>query len=248
MQNIATDQIVIYNDKGVSGESLQHTAFTFLRYAPENYHVRYILAKEIIQGGWIYSTKLLVIPGGQDLYYKKSLDGAGNKQIQKFIREGGRFIGICAGAYYAARYIEFAKSSPIEVIGDRELGIFNGTVEGPTLCQYYYNSNKGARAAKINLNIPLPEKEVTVFYNGGGHFVDAANISNTQVIANYENDKAAIIMCNYGKGKAILSGVHFEYDPFLMSSPSAAQSIVNNLQQHNLSRISLIRHIIQECL
>ncbi len=54
--------------------------------------------------------------------------------------------------------------------------------------------------------------------NGGGFFENAEQYPNTKVVATYENDLPAFILINYGKGKYLLSGVHFEYDPFLLSS------------------------------
>ncbi|AAY61588.1 biotin-ligase, N terminal family protein [Rickettsia felis str. Pedreira] len=63
------------------------------------------------------------------------------------------------------------------------------------LAPYYYNSNKGARAAylKINPTLNLNIKDCYAFYNGGGYFVDAENTKNTEIIASYEDNKPALI-------------------------------------------------------
>ncbi|MCC8483954.1 MAG: BPL-N domain-containing protein [Rickettsia endosymbiont of Labidopullus appendiculatus] len=236
--------IRIYNGLGTSKESLYHTFNSFIHYASTKYHISYISAEEIIRGDWIDNTSLLIIPGGKDRCYEKRLNGKGNKHIQNYLMQGGSFLGICAGAYYSGTYLEFAKSSPIEVVSTRELAIYQGGVIGPALCKYYYNSNKGARAARIILNTPNLPEDSMVFYNGGGYFLDAQNVANTKIIANYEDCKAAIIMCKFGSGRAILSGVHFEYDPYLMRYSKLLNPIIGSLIKHNKSRIMLVKHIL----
>lgn len=42
-----------------------------------------------------------VIPGGRDLPYCRDLNGYINDRIIRYVKEGGVYMGICAGAYYA---------------------------------------------------------------------------------------------------------------------------------------------------
>ena len=134
------------------------------------------------------------------MYYVQKLQGKGNARIQSYLKNGGYFLGICAGSYYSGNYLEFAKGTNIKVIGERELKIFNRAVRGLLLAPYYYNSHKGARAAylKINSKLKLNIKDGYIFYNGGGYFVDVENTKDTEIIANYEDSKPAIIRCAYG--------------------------------------------------
>lgn len=67
------------------------------------------------------------------MYYVQKLQGKGNARIQSYLKNGGNFLGICAGSYYSSNYLEFTKGINIEVIGERELKIFNGAVRGPLL-------------------------------------------------------------------------------------------------------------------
>jgi glutamine amidotransferase-like uncharacterized protein len=225
--------IKIYNGLGVSKESLVRTFNTFSAYSND---VSYISPYDIIEGD--LDIKVLVMPGGADKPYADALNGEGNRQIKQFVNDGGCFIGICAGAYYAGESIEFAQGSSIEVCETRELGFYPGCIVGP-LHKYYYHSNKGARAKKINFNQNSIAKTCYVFYNGGGYFSNITQALNTEVIAYYDNNKPAIVKRKVGKGIAILSGVHFEYDPFTMK-PS---KITDKLKIHNSSRIELINHI-----
>ena len=89
---------------------------------------RYIKSEDILDGV-LQGKNIFVMPGGADLPYCKKLNGLGNRKIRKFIEDGGFYIGICAGAYYACRRINF-KGKDYEVSGDRELELFEGTAEG----------------------------------------------------------------------------------------------------------------------
>ena len=194
---------------------------------------------EIRGGKWMDSCCLLVMPGGRDLPYVKELAGQGNDYIRQFVFEGGSYLGLCAGAYYACRRVEFAVGDPaMEVVGPRELAFFPGIGRGPVFPEYDYKSNRGARAASITLE-PAGEKVVQetyqtpispivfpLYYNGGCNFVpfDDHPSAQFEVLATYtgkDEDStgskvpgskhlSAIVSCKCGKGKAILSGVHFE--------------------------------------
>ena len=39
---------------------------------------------------------MLVMPGGADLGYCRTLNGAGNRRIEQFVRRGGAYLGFCA--------------------------------------------------------------------------------------------------------------------------------------------------------
>ena len=60
------------------------------------------------------------------LIYEKT----GNERIREYVSKGGKYLGICAGGYYASSYVEFEKSTTLEVLGDRELSFFPGKAIG----------------------------------------------------------------------------------------------------------------------
>lgn len=215
----AKQEILVYAGPGAGPNSLANTVGMLQNFVGDKYVVKTITPEEVIQGDWVSNTALFVMPGGADRPYLEKLRGQGNQHLKNYVQNGGKYLGICAGAYYAADRIEFAKDDPaLEVIGDRELKFYPGLVEGPTYKGFDHRDVKntaGMRAATIHMQ----NKNLTLFYNGGGHFVDADNFSNVTVLARYgdeqpyRNDRpAAIIECNVGKGKAILSGPHFEWD------------------------------------
>ena len=196
--------IWIYNGCGVSADSLKHTLHMFSLHT--KIPTQLVTVDEVFFSNWD-ECALFVMPGGRDLPYVRSLKGKGIDNIKKYVEEGGSYLGICAGAYFAGSKVNFDEGGPLEIIGKRELAFYPGTVKGPTLKPFDYYSLKGAMAT------PLKWKEpVTVFFNGGGHFEEGEG----NPIAYYPDGREAVIECQVKKGKAILSSVHFEYFPELM--------------------------------
>ena len=109
-------------------------------------------AEEIISTDLSNHCCLLIMPGGRDLPYVEKLQGKGNRNISNFVRNGGSYLGICAGAYYGCSSVQFAQGDPLlEVIGSRELALFPGISQGPVFAGFDYASNEGAMAADIQL-------------------------------------------------------------------------------------------------
>lgn len=48
----------------------------------------------------------------------------------EFVHAGGRYLGLCAGAYYGCARVVFEPGTPLEVVGDRELAFFPGIARG----------------------------------------------------------------------------------------------------------------------
>lgn len=236
--------VYVYQDEGVSKESLKQAVVTF-RNRLKTYVVRTINAQQVKEGIWTKNAILFVMPGGADLAYAKKLNGEGNEVIKKYVANGGSFLGICAGSYYGSSYVEFDKHGPLEVLGDRELSFFRGSAIGPILAPYDYKTQSGSRAATIHTILPHLTK-TRVFYNGGGFFENAERYLNTKVIGTYDNKLPAIILINYGKGKVLLSGVHFEYDPSLLNSNDQhIKKMIEPLHKDNASREVLFDHLIK---
>lgn len=167
-----------------------------------------ITADSIAKGG-LKNFSWLIMPGGRDRPYHAALQGAGNAQIRAFVEDGGTYLGICAGAYYGCRKVEFDKGFPLEVCEDRELAFFSGTAVGPAYGKgtFEYESEKGARMAKLGTANGM----IQIYYNGGCYF--EGDFSHVKILARYldlPGHPPAIIECPVDKGRAILSGVHLE--------------------------------------
>lgn len=199
--------------------------YSLRRLLSPNYAVIPVTESVILKEPWAPTCVLLVFPGGADMGYCRVLNGAGNRRIRDFVHRGGSYLGLCAGGYYGSQMCEFEVGNrSLEVIGSRELAFFPGTCRGGAFKGFEYHSEKGARAVKLQIvkdafSGYAPDA-TTSYYNGGGVFVDAAKLKDQQVeiLATFEEEldvdggdaKAAVVLCNVGKGKAILSGPHPE--------------------------------------
>lgn len=178
-----------------------------------------ITSSELLKGDWLSDTNILVIPGGRDLPYCNCLNGRGNELIREFVENGGAYLGLCAGGYYAGSSLSFAEGTPIEVTGKRELDFFPGRVVGPVYPLFDYYSGLGSRLAPILWIDEKEKKRVTsLFYKGGGYFEKANDFTHqgVSVLASYHDlklkaDLPAVVEIVIKKGKAILTGIHPEY-------------------------------------
>lgn len=214
---------------------------------------------------WPEKTSLLVIPGGADLPYCRELNGSGNRRIKQFVSRGGKYLGFCAGAYYAGTRLEFEVGTSMEVSGKRELAFYPGIVRGTAFKGFQYSSQLGERAAVCTINKALDtadrKEKVTSFtchYNGGPTFVDAEKYDNVEILSRYVDEldvdsgeaktNAAVVYCKVNKGKAILFGPHVEFDVLLLkySIPRKKESIIEALEELCGARDAFLEYCLQK--
>ncbi|KAL6890649.1 biotin-protein ligase [Trichoderma evansii] len=256
--------ILVHTGTGTTAESVRHCMYTLRRLLSPNYAIIPINETAILKEPWAQTCALLVFPGGADLGYCRVFNGEGNRRISEFVRRGGAYLGLCAGGYYGSSRCEFeVGNKPLEVVGNRELGFFPGTCRGGAFKGFEYKSEKGARAATIKVEKQsLKEKipgEFAVYYNGGGVYVDmnATGGRKVEVLASYSDDldvdggeqKAAVVLCHVGEGKAILSGPHPEFAPAnLNPQPEIPgySELVHRITADDRSRISFLKACLSE--
>ncbi|VEU24075.1 DEKNAAC105247 [Brettanomyces naardenensis] len=256
--------VLVYSGQGTTPESVKHCLETFRLLLSPYYSVTNVSASTIIDQPWESKTSLLVIPGGADLPLCRAFNGEPNRKIDRFVRRGGKFIGLCSGGYYASHRCEFEVGDPsMEVSGTRELGFFPGTCRGCAYKGFSYGSDIGAKAVEVSVNQQsLPGfKDSTVFnyYNGGGLFVNAQSYSNTEVLASYseqadvldspEGNQAAVVLCSVGRGKALLAGTHPEFTPDLLQESAEVpgfSEVIKTLRNHNGQRLAFLRACLKK--
>lgn len=141
------------------------------------------------------SVKLLIVPGGRATPYVKKLAGNGCHNIDRYIQQGGRYLGFGAGAYFASRSVEFEKGSSLEICRNNQLEFFPGIARGTVYPGFEYNANGGATAANILLGDLLSSQLMVnccrLYYNGGCEFIPASQSSidlyQVQVLARYKD-------------------------------------------------------------
>ncbi len=178
-----------------------------------------------VRGGRLQAgdVAVFVLPGGADVYYVEKLEGEGNRQIRSYVESGGRYLGICGGAYYAARSIAYAKGSAHEVAGPRALGFFPGLAVGPVGESAPLDREGFPPPRILGLLDPMsPEPIAAAVYWGGPAFVTHDPVSEigpvVEVLARYDTPETdrplpAIVRCAVGRGRAVLCGIHPEITP-----------------------------------
>jgi len=235
--------VLVYSDLGVDQFGLSETLSTLKSSLSSSvYEIRTVDGSELKKGNWRKKCSLLVIPGGRDLPYLAKIGKEGMSVIKDYVLNGGSYLGICAGAYFASSFVEFQKGGPLEVLGERHLQFFSGKAIGPALNKdsFCYSSPLGARAARISYK----DHELSVYYNGGCYFSEGGSDRSIEVISRYldvDVRPPAIISCKVGKGRAILSGVHFEFSSGAFgSSSSTIQKVISEILPHECKRVELV--------
>lgn len=222
--------ILVYSDQGASPVSFKHTFNTLKSILGNVYDIIQIDRKVLQSEPWESGCVMLVMPGGRDMPYCEALDGEPNARIKAFIQQGGKYLGLCAGSYYASANIEFEKGNKwMEICQPRELDFFPGVCRGTVYPGFIYNSENGARSVTVSLvkNTLAPyysqvPDEIKMYYNGGGYFAHPEKYNNVTVLSRYKepstlcNDEpdgpAAVVHCKVGSGDALLIATHPEYD------------------------------------
>lgn len=254
--------VLVYNGPGTTPGSVKHATETLRDFLEPYYAVSTVSPKVLEVEPWTSKTSAIVFPGGADLPYVKECHGIVMNKIKQFISNGGIYIGFCAGGYFGTSRVEFAKGDPVlEVSGPRDLKFYPGIGRGPAFNGFQYDSEVGARAARI---MTCQGEELTNYYNGGGVFVDADLMQdqNVEVLAHYNqttdvpfSDKdttdnikpAAVVLCQSGKGKVLLTGTHPEFIPRILERSKAHEllrPILSSLKKDDSKRKEFVRYIL----
>ena len=91
-------KIAVYDAGGVGGSGPQNLDKVF---ADKKVILRRVGAVDI-KAGILNQFDLVIFPGGSGSKQAAALEVKGREVVQKFINQGGGYVGICAGAYLAA--------------------------------------------------------------------------------------------------------------------------------------------------
>ena len=144
---------------------------------------------------------ILVFVGGYSSEYLHYVGNHGN--IRTFVKNGGSFVGFCAGAYYASATMVWGGQ-----LHDYPLKLFPGEAVGPLNIGY-------GSLATIDLNRDIPfnqnfDEAIGMRYFDGPCFTGLEG-SAVEVLARYRtNGEAAVIAFALGQGRVLLSGPHPE--------------------------------------
>ncbi len=214
----------IYADEGVSPLSLRATVKALKRVLSPSLLIREMQGRDFLDFRG-EDCVLLAFPGGRDRGYYRVLRGAGNRRIREYVFRGGAYLGICAGAYYAANEVVFEKGTSLEVHEKRDLSFFPGSAVG---C--LYREKKFSYTTETGLHFALIQTEEGLFqsyYNGGCYFQEAESFPDVKILARYVDAEVpgapAAVFRDFGRGKVFLSGIHPEIDADAIQSSQRAR-------------------------
>jgi len=179
---------------------------------------------------------VLAVSGGDTFAVAEALGEEGARRIEAFVRQGGLYIGSCAGAYLPLR----SSKTPLNLFNYVNVKITNlaKTLPEPTRMAYKFCTAYGCDFVfhPVREEVILRSNGVSPF--GGSHGIAAPmyggpSMTATQeveVLAYYENftdktlflvdetvardtmiDRAAVVRSRMGEGTFVLFGPHFEH-------------------------------------
>lgn len=154
------------------------------------------------------------MPGGASTPYRQKLKEYGNDKIAEYVKNGGVYFGICAGAYYACDKINFEMDVPELRLERTGMNLINAAAVGTLYKELgiapYSPDTSSAMVVDIRCE---DDGAVCAAYYHGGPYFDISEDKECEVLGTYENVKnhpPAIIAKKYGKGMVLASGVHLE--------------------------------------
>lgn len=168
-----------------------------------------ITPQEIIDGK-LKSFDIFYMTGGWAVPYIRDLKNGGTAKIRKFIRQGGAYIGTCAGAFFAADFI-FWEGKRYEY----PLDLFPGSARGPIAELAPW---PGFKLCRINLSQTPhaitkgePDSMMSLYY--GAPWFDVPPGFNGDILTYYDiNNRPAMLAYVFGLGRVFLTGVHTEFE------------------------------------
>ncbi len=209
-------RVAVFQGTGVGPSS--EKLITVLKTAKDgSFQVSRITAEEI-RTGKLSDVEVLVHPGGSGGGQGKSLEENGRVAIRRFVRNGGGFLGVCAGAYLATNDYSWSLNLiDAKVVDRRHWARGKGTVQlrlspkgeeffghdGREMAIYYAQGPLLARREWDNPNVPNYES-LAIFTTE-----IATNGAPRGVMAR----TSAVIRCEFGSGRVFCFSPHPELTP-----------------------------------
>ncbi len=245
-------EILVYNDYIHNNQML----IKKLGVALNGFDIKTCDAHDILSGVLDSRPGLFVMPGGADRYYCEKLDGAANARIKQYVEDGGSYLGICAGAYYGARSLEWAREEgAASICEDRELAFVQSTAIGPIY--NYIEGNRFENSWDGLCTLKYKGQSFKAVYRGGCYFKTTPDCEVLARYADLPDAPAAIVYKEFGKGKVMLSGPHIElnsrdYSQLIYKNCNASydycRKLIEEMQPSDVQIDDLWTDIVQSLL
>ncbi len=168
-------------------------------------------ALEINQNDLSTLYESIYFPGGFAWYYKAAIDSNGIRHIRELVQNGGSYLGICAGAYFASDSVDWEEDGMI----DYPLDLFDGIAKGAIDAIAPWD-NYAMATVTMNPGNPInqyePASETMLYY--GGPVFKPHHPETMDTVATWEayGDSLSMINFTYGSGRVLLLGPHPEIE------------------------------------
>ncbi len=203
-------RVAIYNSSGTGGTSAWQIERCLTPLENVSCHR---VSAAAIRAGALRQFDVVAFPGGTGSGKAKALTGRGLREVREFVRRGGGYLGICAGAYLATSHYSWS------------LGILDAKVLDSA---HWARGTGTVRMGLTREGMGLFQTErrtVAVRYAQGPLLAPAGNddIPDFEVLARYETEIAkngvpkgvmvgtpAIVRGLFGKGRVVVASPHPE--------------------------------------
>ena len=145
-------------------------------------------------------------PGGTSQDFLKIITPQMKQGIHRFVKEGGGYVGFCAGAFASTKYDGTLKLEGLDVFPGETHAYPNEWV-----LEFYDNIYKFFfKDSVYNKILPITwlGKKRYVYWEEGPYLRNLP--SSVEVVATYENDKVAAARTTFGLGRVFVTGLHPE--------------------------------------
>lgn len=135
--------------------------------------------------------RLLIFPGGNFITMGGNLDPGTDENIREAIRNGLNYLGICAGGFFAGHYLYHGAYGGLDLASGLRF-------------KFYSAEDRGIRKAAVAIACAgMPSMDQ--YWEDGPQFTGWG-----AVVCKYPDGTPAVVEGEFGKGFAILSGIHAE--------------------------------------
>lgn len=218
-----TRRILVFNERGadsrVMSESLR---MTFMRAALKGYAPKVdivpVTAGQMREPGMFDPARTIgfVLPGASHADYDTKLGADNIIRLRKFVQGGGRFLGVCAGAYYVCRSLSwYAWDADTAKHKKPGIDFFNHHAHGP-IRDFIHDDLSLAHSQRTIGHIAAAEiitdkgSRTKLLYWGGPQLQERPEDTVLARFNTLAGKPPAIVQRDLGKGRALISSVHPE--------------------------------------
>lgn len=198
--------IALYSDKGAWDKSVTalENMFQWMDKSVTKVDAEYI------NNNSLDDFSIICFPGGDMYEYSQDISASGKEKIREFIRNGGGYIGICGGAYFASETVIWQGNQ----LPMAPLALYQGTAEGTI-----DNIIPYPRYGMCKVNIMDTTHFITqsvlnpmwILYYLGPILVPENQ--DVKILGRYDAvDQPAILTFDFGEGRVFLTGTHPEIE------------------------------------